>query len=50
MPNVLIIQYERFNNTTKKLQEDVKCKLTVNLNNTPYNLKGVIVHEGRGGL
>ena len=46
IPNVLIIQYERFNNTTKKLKEDVKCKLTVNLNKTPYNLKGVIVHQG----
>ena len=46
MPNILVIQYDRFNNTTKKLQEDVKCKLTVNLNNTPYKLRGVIVHEG----
>ena len=46
IPNVLIIQYKRFNNTTKKLQEDVKCKLTVNLSNTPYKLRGVIVHEG----
>ena len=46
IPNVLVIQYDRFNNTTKKLQEDVKCKLTVNLNKTPCNLKGVIVHEG----
>ena len=46
MPNVLVIQYDRFNNTTKKLQEDVKCQLTVNLNNTPYKLRGVIVHLG----
>ena len=48
MPDVLIIQYERFNNTSphNKLQEDVKCNLAVNFNNTPYNLKGVIVHKG----
>ena len=48
MPDVLIIQYERFNNTSphNKLQEDVKCNLEVNFNNTPYNLKGVIVHKG----
>ena len=46
MPNVLAIQYDRFNNTTKKLQKDVKCQLTVNLNNTPYKLRGVIVHLG----
>ena len=37
MPQVLIIKYERFNNTSphNKLQEDVKCNLTVNFNNTP---------------
>ena len=46
MPNVLVIQYDRFNNTTKKLQKDVKCQLTVNLNNTHYKLRGVIVDLG----
>ena len=46
MPNVLVIQYDRFNNTTKKVQEDVKCELNVNFNNTPYKLRGVIVHLG----
>ena len=46
MPNVLVIQYDRFNNTTKKVQEDVKCELNVNFNNTPYKLMGVIVHKG----
>ena len=46
MPNVLIIQYDRFNNTTKKLQQDVKCQLTVNLNNKPYKLSSVIVNLG----
>ena len=45
MPNVFLIKYERFNNTNK-LEEDVKCKLAVQFNNIPFNLKGVILHEG----
>jgi len=45
MPNVFLIKYERFNNTNK-LEEDVKCELAVQFNNIPYNLKGVILHEG----
>ena len=46
IPNVLVIQYDRFNNTTKKVQDDVKCELNVNFNNIPYKLMGVIVHKG----
>ena len=45
MPNVFLIKYEQFNNTNK-LEEDVKCELAVQFNNIPYNLKGVILHEG----
>ena len=48
MPDVFLIKYERFNNTSpsNKLEEDVKCELAVQFNNIPYNLKGVILHEG----
>ena len=46
IPNVSIIYYERFNNTTNKLQLDMKCQLMVNLSITPYKLRGVIVHVG----
>ena len=48
MPDVFLIKYERFNNTSppNKLKENVKCKLAVQFNNIPYNLKGVILHEG----
>ena len=45
MLDVFLIKYERFNNTNK-LEEDVKCELAVQFNNIPYNLKGVILHEG----
>ena len=48
MPDVFLINYQRFNNTSlpNKLKENVKCKLAVQFNNIPYNLKGVILHEG----
>ena len=48
MLDVFLIKYERFNNTSppNKLKENVKCKLAVKFNNIPYNLKGVILHEG----
>ena len=48
MPDVFLIKYERLNNTSppNKLKENVKCKLAVQFNNIPYNLKGVILHEG----
>ena len=47
MPDVFLIKYERFNNTSppNKLKEDVQCALVVQFNNIPYNLKGVILHE-----
>lgn len=46
MTNVLIIQYDRFNDTTKKLQEDVKCQLKVNLNIRICKLRDLIDQLG----
>lgn len=45
MPNILVIEYNRFINNDN-LQEYVNCNTYVNLNNTCYNLKAVIVHNG----
>ena len=45
MLDVLLIKYQQFNNSSvpNKLAENVKCKMAVEFNNIPCNLKVVIL-------
>ena len=47
MPDVLLLKYDRFNSSGKKIfSQDVKCGWGLTFKNMYYKLKGFIVHEG----
>ena len=45
-PQVLLLQYMRFNNQGQKINHNIICGTSLKLNNVTYKLTGIVVHQG----